>query len=156
VRGEPAGRRPGRAQDRLNSVIGSLAAKTLSELQTFWFEMGEIEPAPAIPEILLRRLVAQRFQERHLGGLPERAIGGLGRIAKGRRRSSGAAQVFPGTTLIREWNGLTISVEVRADGYLWKDELYRSLSEIARKVTGAQWSGPRFFGLTRPGRTNNG
>jgi hypothetical protein len=52
---------------------------------------------------------------------------------------------------VREWNGQTIAVEVRADGFWWKDQLWRSLSEIAREVTGAHWSGPRFFGLTQRG-----
>ncbi len=57
----------------------------------------------------------------------------------------------PGTRLIREWNGRTIAVEVRDDGFVWEDRTYRSLSEIAVLVTGAHWSGPRFFGLTRRG-----
>jgi hypothetical protein len=57
----------------------------------------------------------------------------------------------PGTRLIREWNGKTIAVEVREGGFVWADRTYRSLSEIARQVTGAHWSGPRFFGLTRRG-----
>ena len=57
----------------------------------------------------------------------------------------------PGTRLIREWNGRTIAVEVREDGFVWEDRTYRSLSEIARAVTGAHWSGPRFFGLNLRG-----
>jgi hypothetical protein len=57
----------------------------------------------------------------------------------------------PGTRLIREWNGRTIAVEVREDGFFWEDRIWRSLSEIARTVTGAHWSGPRFFGLNRRG-----
>ena len=57
----------------------------------------------------------------------------------------------PGARLVREWNVQTISVEVRADGFWWKERTWRSLSEIAREVTGAHWSGPRFFGLYRGG-----
>lgn len=53
------------------------------------------------------------------------------------------------TRLIREWNGQTIAVEVVEGGFVWNDRTYRSLSEIAREVTGAHWSGPRFFGLRR-------
>jgi hypothetical protein len=71
--------------------------------------------------------------------------------------SAGAAPVetrqqptlTPGTRLIREWNGRTIAVEVRDDGFVWNDQSYRSLSQIAREVTGAHWSGPRFFGQHR-------
>lgn len=56
-----------------------------------------------------------------------------------------------GTRLIREWNGKTIAVEVQAHGYIWEDRTYRSLSLIAREVTGAHWSVPRFFGLNGRG-----
>ena len=65
------------------------------------------------------------------------------------------APVAPGKSCIgdldREWNGQTIAVEVTEDGFDWKDMSWRSLSEIAREVTGAHWSGPRFFGLKRNG-----
>jgi hypothetical protein len=56
-----------------------------------------------------------------------------------------------GTRLIREWNGQTIAVEVTDAGFVWNDRMWRSLTEIAREVTGAHWSGPRFFGLKRRG-----
>jgi hypothetical protein len=60
-------------------------------------------------------------------------------------------QLTPGARLVREWNGQTISVEVSEDGFVHADKTWRSLSEIAQHVTGAHWSGPRFFGLTRNG-----
>ena len=53
----------------------------------------------------------------------------------------------PGTRLVREWHGVTYEVVVTDDGYLWQDRAYRSLTAIAREITGANWSGPRFFGL---------
>jgi hypothetical protein len=56
-----------------------------------------------------------------------------------------------GTRLVREWNGRTISVEVVDDHFVWNDAPYRSLSEIARAVTGTRWSGPRFFGIVGRG-----
>jgi hypothetical protein len=65
---------------------------------------------------------------------------------KGTRRS---VPLTAGARLIREWNGQTIAVEVRPDGFWWQEKAWRSLSEIAREVTGAHWSGPRFFGLNR-------
>jgi hypothetical protein len=55
-----------------------------------------------------------------------------------------------GTHLMREWNGRTYLVEVINDGFLLDGRKYRSLSAIARKITGAHWSGPRFFGVNRP------
>jgi hypothetical protein len=53
----------------------------------------------------------------------------------------------PGGRLLREWNGVTHVVDVTADGYLWQGERHRSLSAIAQSITGAHWSGPRFFSL---------
>ena len=53
----------------------------------------------------------------------------------------------PGTRLIREWQGVTYEVTIENNGYTWNGEYYRSLSQIAREITGARWSGPRFFGL---------
>ena len=53
----------------------------------------------------------------------------------------------PGTRLLREWNGRTHQVDVTDDGFVWNGETYRSLSAVARAITGARWSGPRFFGL---------
>ena len=52
-----------------------------------------------------------------------------------------------GTRLVREWNGALHEVEVLEDGYLWRGARHRSLSAIARAITGTKWSGPRFFGL---------
>jgi hypothetical protein len=62
-----------------------------------------------------------------------------------RRRSSWG----PGTRLVREWRAVTHMVLIHADGIEWRGERYPSLSVIARKITGARWSGPRFFGLRR-------
>jgi hypothetical protein len=53
----------------------------------------------------------------------------------------------PGARLIREWHGQTYVVDILESGYLWRETIYKSLTEIAREITGTQWSGPRFFGL---------
>ena len=58
-----------------------------------------------------------------------------------------APSLEPGARLVREWNGVTHTVDVIDDGFEWQDQRYGSLSEIARLITGARWSGPRFFGL---------
>jgi hypothetical protein len=68
-----------------------------------------------------------------------------------RRTSSRHVTLTTGTRLVREWNGRTISVEVVDDHFVWNDAPYRSLSEIARAVTGTRWSGPRFFGIVGRG-----
>lgn len=53
----------------------------------------------------------------------------------------------PGARLLRDWNGRTHAVDMTESGYLYEGKTYRSLSAIARQITGAHWSGPRFFGL---------
>jgi len=65
----------------------------------------------------------------------------------GRPRPALQSTLRPGTHLVREWNGRTYQIEVLEDGFQMDGKRYRSLSAIARKITGAHWSGPRFFGL---------
>lgn len=66
----------------------------------------------------------------------------------GSRKASPSQPVLrPGTHLVREWNGRTYQVEVLDDSFQLDGKRYRSLSAIAKKITGAHWSGPRFFGL---------
>jgi len=61
----------------------------------------------------------------------------------------------PGTRLVREWRGVTHMVLIHADGIEWRGQRYRSLSVVARKITGARWSGPRFFGLRQRGSSTS-
>jgi len=104
-------------------------------------------PAPkSLSRAFLRRFIAFEVQARRMGGLPKGFMTGLERqVASGSPRATG---VQPGGRLLREWNGVTHVVEVTETGYRWKGETHRSLSAIARAITGARWSGPRFFGLT--------
>ena len=106
------------------------------------------DAVPSVPPALLRRLLAQRLQEKRHGSLPllvarelERFAGGAGSTVA--PKSLPKLALNAGTRLIREWNGQTIAVEVTEAGFVWNDRTYRSLSEIAREVTGAHWSGPR-------------
>jgi len=115
--------------------------------------MGDGDP-PIVPVSILRPLLAQRLQERKHGGLPLIIRRQLDRLASNGRGAAPARpriELTPGIRLIREWNGQTISVDVMEDGFAYADRTWRSLSEIARQVTGAHWSGPRFFGLTSHG-----
>jgi hypothetical protein len=71
----------------------------------------------------------------------------LAAVARGDVRGAAAAPAIgAGAHLVREWNGRTYRVEVLADGYRMDGRAYRSLSAIARRITGTAWSGPRFFG----------
>ena len=140
---------------RLEKDLTALATLSPALLSERWATSGT-EPAPNVPAGLLRRLLAQRLQEKRHGKLPLMVVRELERAAVSpgvgvQEQSPAKIALSPGTRLIREWNGQTIAVEVTDGGFVWNDRSYRSLSEIAREVTGAHWSGPRFFGLRRNG-----
>ena len=137
---------------RIGADLAALVAMSPAQLKVRWVEI-EGSGSPSLPPTLVRRLLAQRLQERRFGGLSATVVRELERAGRGdpaisQRR---AVPLTPGARLVREWNGQTIAVEVRPDGYWWKERSWRSLSEVAREVTGAHWSGPRFFGLTPRG-----
>jgi hypothetical protein len=137
---------------RIANDLAALATMSLAQLRERWVEV-ERTATPALPPLVLKRMLAQRMQERRFGGLSATVVRELERVGRGEISPSQrqAIPLTPGARLVREWNGQTIAVEVRTDGFWWKDQLWRSLSEIAREVTGAHWSGPRFFGLTHRG-----
>ena len=139
---------------RLEKALAALVTLSPAQLQDQWRQVSAGSP-PSVPTSLLRRMLAQRLQERRHGGLPLLVIRELERVTSVGGAAPEPARkstvLTPGTRLIREWNGRTIAVEVREDGFFWEDRTWRSLSEIAQAVTGAHWSGPRFFGLNRRG-----
>jgi hypothetical protein len=98
----------------------------------------------------LRRFLAFELQAKAHRGLPKGFIGKLQKAARGDQGTK-SPTLKPGGRLIREWNGVTNVVDVVDGGFLWKGQRHASLSPIARAITGARWSGPRFFGLTKPG-----
>jgi hypothetical protein len=134
---------------RLDAELAALASLSPAQLREKWNSFEDV-CLPSVPPGLLRRLVAQRLQERRHGALPALVARELARIATDGLGTAPVRRVelTPGTRLVREWNGQTITVEVLEDGFRYADRTWRSLSEIARHVTGAHWSGPRFFGLT--------
>lgn len=109
-----------------------------------------ITPPSHLRAPTLRRLLAYETQARALGGLSPKEQRALKAIAGGKSTSEvKAATASPGTHLVREWNGRTYRVEVAEEGYILDGTTYRSLSAVAKRITGTAWSGPRFFGLTR-------
>lgn len=138
---------------RLEQDLAALETMSPAQLREKWAAIGD-GPVPSVPAGLLQRLVAHRLQERRFGRLSPLVARELEAALQKDACSQPQRQrvvLTPGTRLIREWNGRTIAVEVREKGFVWEDRAYRSLSEIARAVTGAHWSGPRFFGLRRNG-----
>jgi hypothetical protein len=129
-------------------VIGIADIETMDRaaLLAAWPEHFDAPAPKGLSRTFLRRFLAFEIQARRQGGLPKRVTAALRRDEKAARRSA-TPTLRPGGRLLREWNGVTHVVEVTAEGYLWNNERYRSLSAVAREITGAHWSGPRFFGL---------
>ncbi len=100
---------------------------------------------------MLIRAVAYGMQVKRYGGLKPAVRRQLRKAADGGSARAAAnvksEKVAPGTRLIREWNGSSHVVEAVDGGFLWNGNHYGSLSAVARAITGARWSGPRFFGL---------
>lgn len=133
-----------------------MSRPNLAEIETMdraaliaaWSEVFDTPVPDRLSRLFLRRFLAYEIQARRQGGLPKRFRRDLERRVTA---LDGATQAAPGPKsggrLLREWNGVTHVVEVTERGYRWNGETYRSLSAVARAITGARWSGPRFFGL---------
>lgn len=111
-------------------------------------------PGIARPEGLrtptLRRLLAYEVQVQTIGGLGRADRHALKAAMKDKpEERTKLSYASPGMHLVREWNGRTFRVEVKEEGYVLDGKRYRSLSAVARHITGAAWSGPRFFGLKK-------
>lgn len=137
--------------DRLEGQIAMLAGCSPAELRAEW-QATFGEAAPALPLSILRRAISYRLQEKALGGLPAATERMLDAIARDPAATAPdpPVRVKPGTRLLREWGGKVHTVLVTDDGILFEDQRFASLSHVARAITGARWSGPRFFGLRRP------
>ena len=149
------------------SAPGGLA-KRLSELQllnsrdlrTEWRRLFRSNP-PNLSRDLLVRAIAYRVQELALGGLPKSTARKLTTLAAefgrdGQMSIDPRSQIKPGARLVREWRGRTHIVTVTEDSLTYSGKSYSSLTRIAQEITGAHWSGPRFFGLVkRPAESGN-
>lgn len=116
---------------------------------------GMVAPAALSPDFL-RRDIAYRLQVAQLGGLSANACRRLSALAssdpaRGKEPDIPTLRIKPGSTLLREWHGRTYRVLALDEGFEMAGKRFASLSEVARYITGAHWSGPRFFGL-RQGR----
>jgi hypothetical protein len=131
-----------------------LSELTIFELRGEWRRLHRTPPPMRLSRDLLTRGITYKLQERAYGGLSMATARKLEQAAAG-PPSRGAAKptpsvsLRPGTRLVREWGGGTHTVLIHADGIEWRGQRYHSLSVVARKITGARWSGPRFFGLRR-------
>ena len=147
---------------RLADALAAVATMSPTQLRTEWRRVCQTLPPVRLTTDLLRRGIAYRLQERVHGGLPSSHARELDRRVKRRLaeapggRGAGAAspdrdepRLRPGTRLVRAWQGKTYHVLVGEHGFVMDDREYPSLSRIAEAITGAHWSGPRFFGIDR-------
>ena len=103
--------------------------------------------APRISPKLLRHALAWELQARALGGLPRGVQQALDQFAASKTRTAAAG---PGTRLVREWRGKVHVVTIGDDQAIsWDGRTFRSLSQVAKAITGTHWSGPAFFGLRK-------
>ena len=109
-----------------------------------WREVFGRPPPKYLSPQFMKRVLIWELQNRELGDLSAKTERRLVQIASGKTLP---AQVKSGSHLVREWNGRTYQVEVVDGGYVMDGRTWRSLSAIARHITGARWSGPRFFGV---------
>jgi len=111
---------------------------------------GARPPVYASPRLLMLML-AERIQSKQHGGMKPALRRRLEKLSteftKGSVDPKLPSKLSPGTVLMRDWQGRRHSVMVTGDGFAHEGRTYRSLSEIARAITGTRWSGPAFFGL---------
>lgn len=118
------------------------------DLLKLWRQIFDSDPPRNASARFLARALGHALQVREAGDVPARMLKALQRVAEGKMPVAGsAAALRPGVCLMREWNGRTYRVEVVAGGFAMDGRTWRSLSAIARHITGARWSGPRFFGI---------
>jgi hypothetical protein len=134
--------------------LARLAGLTNFELRAEWRQRQRMQPPKTLSRDLLIRGITYSIQERALGALSKSLLrqiaGGPADASSGHlRHAAPSVAIKPGTRLLREWHGVTHTVLVHADGVEWRGRRYKSLSVVAREITGAHWSGPRFFGLAR-------
>jgi hypothetical protein len=165
--GEPSfglGANDGR-KDRLQGLalaepdgeIAGLVGQSTQELRRVWRTLYHTGPPMGLSRDLIIRGLADKLQQRAHGG-PSRALQRRLRILaadfeKGARSFDPDGVLKNGSTLVRQWRGHTHTVFIREDGFEYDGQRYRSLTVIAERITGAHWSGPRFFGLGKRARS---
>ncbi len=145
--------------DPIPARLAALKSTPTKELKDQWRELFDSEPPPFNRRYLESRL-AYRIQELAYGGLKPETIRRLERLGEeldggDRKKSRIRADFHPiaGTRLLREWQGVEHVVTVTVDGFEWQGRPYKSLSAIARAITGTRWNGWVFFGLKSRRRT---
>ena len=147
--------------EKLAQELEDLETRGDDELKTRWRSLYGTKPPQKIHRSLLIAAVAHRMQENALGALKSSVRRHLMQAANNPatpRPSPHYPSLRPraGTVLVRDWGGVTHQAKVLEDGILFRSKRYKSLSEVARVITGSRWSGPLFFGLKSAREQNHG
>ena len=133
--------------------IAELIDRSTRDLRAAWRELHRTGPPQGLSRDLLIRALAHRLQEENHGSMSRAQRRRLQRLAREFEKGSGSSDpgivLRIGATLVRQWRGHAHTVLVREKGFEYDGEHYPSLTVIAERITGAHWSGPRFFGLTK-------
>lgn len=133
----------------------NLASLTIASLRNLWTNAFGNPPPPRAGRELLELGVGWQQQSKVHGGHDREVREHVTLLMTDLRsgKEPGASQppqkINSGATLVREWRGKTYQVQVLGKGYVFENRVWRSLSEIAREITGAHWNGPLFFGLKK-------
>ena len=138
---------------RTADELAAVARLSKVQLRERWAQAYR-SPAPDISPALMALGIAHRLQANRAADLPSASVRELRQLATvlerdGALTSEPLATIKLGTALVRSWHGVTHQVLLTDRGYVYRGQTYRSLSHIAREITGAHWSGPRFFGIRR-------
>ncbi len=129
-------------------TLESIEHASRDELIKTWKALLKVPPSKSLSQPLMRRILIFELQAKQFGGL-DRKTKAVIKTYQNHKKSppTKSPKLKPGAYLMREWNGITHRVEVIDGGFIWNGSQYKSLSSIAKLITGAHWSGPRFFGL---------
>ena len=137
--------------EAIATEISRLFGLSLNELRAAWCTEFRREVPKGLSRDLLMRMLGWRFQEKALGGHDAATLKLLKSFAG---QDADKVVLFrklkPGTTVIREYQGVRHIVTITEGGFVWEGGTYSSLSAIAHAITGSKWNGPRFFGLRDP------
>ena len=144
-----------KARIDLAEELARLSEMTIFELRSEWRRLHRMAPPMRLSRDLLIRGITYKLQERPLGCLSASMMRKL-QLLNTEAEASAAHKSSPppislkaGMRLVREWRGVTHTVLVQVQGFEWNGRRYRSLTIVAHEITGAHWSGPRFFGLRK-------
>lgn len=153
-------------RDKVAKDLWSLEALDRAELGDRWTSVVKRPPPKSASRVFLLRALSYELQFKHAsslskadqkvlrGSLRDQGAGSVSakcsaEVASKSSRSKPRIALVPGSRLVREWNGRPYTVSVIEEGFVYKDKVWKSLSAIAKDITGAHWSGPRFFGLNK-------